>query len=112
MLSVIVVTARSGGIDALIAGLSEQSFGAFELLLIDELYPRTGGYVVPIVGRRTYHDAPVPRWPRWGNYMRSLNEALKHARGDRLVFWSDYTCPHPETLATHAAFHEQHPDDV
>lgn len=109
MLSVIVATNRCSGMDALFAGLREQTLpvSEWELLFVDEL-SRVVRPPVGFVWSMIYPDAG----PRWGNYMHSLNEALRCASGDRLVFWSDYTCPHPETLATHAKFHEEHPDDV
>ncbi len=114
MLSVIVVTNRVGGLDALFAGLREQSFRDFRVWVVDELVERQR-FAWP-------SQEPVfvrcrPGLPRWGRYMASLNAALYEERrlgtpADRFVFWSDYTCPHPETLATHARFHEEHPDDI
>lgn len=110
LLSVVVPTNRLG-LDALFAGLRGQSFKDFELILVDEL----GNY------RENMHrdDAfavrglkPDTEHVRWGNYMMAMNAALRASRAERLVFWSDYTFPHPDTLATHAAFHREHPEDV
>jgi hypothetical protein len=111
VLTVCVVTNRIGGLDALFAGLREQTYRQFELVVIDELTERKG---MQVAGHRPFHfhTRTFAGFPRWGNYMQALNAALAASIGDRLLFWSDYTCPHPETLATHARFHEEHPDDV
>ena len=114
LLTVVVVTNRVGGMDVLFAGLREQSFQDFEVIVVDELLAYTG------VVARDYDlhvgklVTPIPpgAGPRWGNYMRSLNMALRNASGSRLVFWSDYTCPHPGSLAVHARFHAAHCNDV
>jgi hypothetical protein len=114
VLSVICVTNRIGGLDVLVAGLRGQTFRDFELILVDELNIPRATEIGRRMGEFTFDmDTFGPGVElRWGNYMTSLNAALEIARGDRLLFWSDYTCPHPETLATHARFHEQHPDSV
>jgi hypothetical protein len=108
VITVVVVSSRAGGYDVLRSGLREQTCGDFEVIVVDEIKYHRQVEVsrVADVAPSLYVDAP------WGNYMHSLNVALRAARGDRLVFWSDYTCPHPETLATHARFHETNPDDV
>lgn len=111
MLTVIVVTNRVGGLDALFAGLKRQTYRQFELIVIDEVTERRG---MKVGGYRPFHfhTKVFEGSPRWGHYMRALNVAVETSIGDRLVFWSDYTCPHPETLATHAKFHEEHPDQI
>lgn len=107
-----VVTNRVG-VDALFAGLRGQTFTDFELLLVDELAP----FRCETIGR----DSGQPSWlrylsmdpsVRWGRYMAALNAAFMNARGERLVFLSDYSVLHPDGLATHARFHEEHPDEV
>jgi hypothetical protein len=111
MLSIVVVTNRPGGMDALFAGLLAQTHRNFELVIVDELTERHADKAWPTVAF-PYHCRSPLEGPRWGNYMRSLNVGLASSTGDRLVFWSDYTCPHPETLATHTRFQEEHPDEV
>ncbi len=111
MLSVIVVTNRPGGLDALHAGLNVQTYTDFELILVDEIYMHR---VLEVTRRIHYvkRHRPVQSDERWGNYMRALNTGVACSKGDRLVFWSDYTCAHPGTLAWHAKFHQEHPEDV
>lgn len=109
-LSVIVPTNRVGGMDALLYGLRNQTYDNFELIFVDELFREREH--IPACGFPVKH-APLSVFSeRWGNYMQALNTGLQWSSGKRLVFWSDYTCPHPETLATHARFHETNPDDV
>lgn len=116
MLSVVVVSNRVGGLDALFSGLEAQTYRNFELVVIDELHERAGIALRGFRGRRIALSsfqvhAPL-RAARWGNYCASLNAGLASSQGERVVFWSDYTCPHPETLATHARFHAEHPNDI
>lgn len=112
MISVVVVTNRVGGMDVLRAGLRLQSFTDFELVIVDELYAERSAQLKGYFNFPFVHVRPFETKARWGNYMRSLNTALRVASGERLVFWSDYTCAAPETLAAHASFHDKHPDDV
>ena len=111
MLSVVVPTNRLG-LDTLFAGLRGQTFTDFELLLVDELFSFRGGQYHGELEQDLYHIGFDPRGPRWGRYMASLNKGLERARGDRLLFLSDYTVCHPETIATHAKFHSEFPNDV
>jgi hypothetical protein len=117
VISIIIPTNRPGGLDVLFAGLREQTVRDFEVVIVDEVRERNREQVP----RPELDLGPgVGVWivqpntgERWGNYMGSLNAALRVARGDRLLFWSDYTCPHPSTIATHARFHAEHgPLDV
>ena len=113
LLSVIVVSNRVGGLDTIFAGLRDQTFRDFEAILVDELFLCRSGHLLQLAASLNQcRSLPVVTGQRWGNYMASLNAALRASRGDRLVFWSDYTCPHPETLATHARFHAENPDAI
>ena len=106
MLSVIVVSNRIGGIDVLTSTLRESSNQDFELVICDELFPKYRAEN-PQVGKGSWRLG-CPGAPRWGRYMQALNRAVSYARGDVLLFVSDYTSFAPETLATHAAFHATH----
>ena len=111
MISIIVPMNRPGGIDVLRSTLREQSHQDFELILVDEL--RRERHSIPSVGNGgTWHIGPG-RSRRWGNYMHSLARGCDYAKGDVLLFLSDYTALHPDTLAKHAEFHATHgPLDV
>jgi hypothetical protein len=111
MISIILVTNRVGGLDVLFSSLRAQSNQDFELVLVDELRPYRR-HATEQVGKGTWHITPGTT-QRWGQYMRALNRGLDYSRGDVLLFISDYTALHPDTLATHAKFHETHgPRDV
>jgi len=103
VISIVIPCNRVGGIDVLASTLREQSLQDFELILVDELRPYRRG-TVPQIGRGSWHIGPNARL-RWSNYMRQLNIGLELARGELVLFLSDYTALSPETLATHAAFH-------
>ena len=105
MISVICVTNRPGGIDVLTSTLRESSDQDFDLIICDELFP-TYRAENPQVGKGSWRMAPGGE--RWCNYMRSLNRAVSYARGDVLLFLSDYSALPKEALATHAKFHAEH----
>ena len=111
MISIILPTNRPGGLDVLCSTLAEQTYQDFELVIVDELRPFRR-QTVPHRGKGSWHIGPGCHH-RWGNYMASLRRGAELSRGDALLFLSDYTALHPETLATHANFHATHgPKDV
>ncbi len=108
MISICLATNRPGGLDVLVSCLRGQSCHDFELVIVDELRPERRG-VVPQVGKGSWHIAPGGG-ERNGRYMHALNRAVQYSRGDVLLFWSDYTAPHPETIAQHVKFHSEFPE--
>jgi len=112
VISVICPSNRVGGVDVLFSCLREQTDQNFEVIVADDLF-FTYRLGLPQVGKGgVWHMSPGVG-PRWGRYMSALNRAVSFARGDVLLFLSDYTAAHPETIATHAAFHASHgPKDV
>ena len=112
MISIVLPTFRPGGLDILFSTLRESTYQDFELVIVDELRPYRRHKAEQTGKGGTWHIAPGTT-ARWGNYCRSLNRGLDYSRGDVLLFVSDFTAFHPETLATHAKFHASHgPKDV
>lgn len=109
MLSVIVPTNRSSGVDLLIAGLGGQTFRDFEFILVDEIERRT--FEARDYGFAFKHIKLTPT-PRWGRYMEAMNAGLRAATGERVIFWSDFSCPAPDALAAHAELHDRDPEAV
>jgi len=112
-ISIICVTGRIGGVDALIRTLDNgRPQPPFQLVIVDELYDRRNQALLAARGHSGTSHVKVDSAHRWGNYMHSLNLGLEHAVGGRLLFISDYTAFGPESLWEHARFHEEHPDEV
>lgn len=115
MISILVPSFRVGGLDVLFATLREQTDQDFELVIVDELRPFRRHAAEQVGSGGTWHVSPgkPPGSPRWGWYMASLNRGLDYARGDILLFASDYTAFSPTCVADHKKFHETHgPKDV
>lgn len=114
MISIIVPTNRVGGLDLLYESLNAQTEQNFELILVDAIYPWRPGYQGPPHGGNRYpfdgnvqHLDPGTTDLR-SNYMRSLNLAVQHARGDTLLYACDYSWFHPRCLETHAEMQKKH----
>ena len=115
MISIVTPTFRPGGLDVLFSSLRQQTDQDFELVIIDELRPfrRHAADQVGLGG--TWHISPgkPPGSPRWGHYMAALSRGLDYAKGDVILFASDYTAFATDCIARHAAFHASHgPKDV
>lgn len=108
-ISVVVITARPGGIDVLLTGLSRQEFSDFEVVLVDALYDRRAELVAD-----AFHDARIPLIhtpPRervfpYDACPQARNTAIAKANGELLVWFVDYTFALPKCLAEHWAVYE------
>lgn len=108
-ISVVVPTMRIGGLDVLAVGLEGQTFRDFELVVSDGVkkhrprvftdHPTT--FPVTHVEPR---DNPFPL----NAFCRYANTGLAHARGEVIVFVTDYTWLPPTCLETHAVFHKKY----
>ncbi len=107
-LTVILPTWRLGGLDVTLGALAKQE-GApkFEVILVDALYRWRAG--VDEIRRRLaalpfeviHTDVDDSIFPV-SSHSRFRNTAIRRARGQRLVFLSDYACPPSNFLASHA----------
>lgn len=120
MLSVVVPTNRIGGMDLLFDSLERQTHRDFELILVDAVAPfrKLGSPKYP-VAPGFHPNARIPlQWldpcsyKMECSYMRSMNLALQHARGETVVFMPDYSWLHPDCLATHAEAQKRTPGPV
>lgn len=92
--SVIVVTARPGGIDVLLAGLSHQTFTDFEIVLVDALYDWRHDVVADM-----FHQAKIPLVhtpPRQRIFPhdacpQARNAGIAKSSGELLLWLVDYT---------------------
>ncbi len=107
MISVIVPSNRTGGLDVLCDSLDAQSYRNFELILVDALYDYRRDIVAQHAAQYGFPIVHIPprdnRFPEQ-QYCRTMNTGIAHAHGDTLVFLCDYSFCHPDCLATHASF--------
>jgi FkbM family methyltransferase len=110
-ISVLVGTMHVGGLDVLFDGLCNQTFGDFELVLVDGLHERRQKLVAERaqeLGVRLQHLPPRRAcWPTLST-AHYFNTALVAARGELVLLLADGTwCP-SDLLARHVAHHDEH----
>jgi len=99
-ISVIYCTARQGGLDILKESMEQQTFKEFEVLVLDELH-RTSGFI----------DITPPKKKdgMFWNLSASLNEGVRHAKGELIVLLQDYIKVPPDGLQKFWNRHLQEP---
>lgn len=106
LLSVLSCAFRPGGIDVLLAGMRDQIYKNFEVILVDRLYERRHERVEAMArdyGVKLIHVPEHRRNGKWINFASSWNTAIALARGDGLLFLADYMYAPPGWLEHHAA---------
>lgn len=110
-ISVILVTARPGGIDILLTGLSGQEFDhhEFETVVVDALYPYRRERVADEFATRRLvvrHVPPRERiWPV-DACPQARNTGLAKASGELVVWLTDYSYLPPLALVEHWGVYE------
>ena len=102
--SVLTSTFRPGGIDILLAGMRDQMFRDFELVLVDRRYEYRHQLVVDLAKRYDINLIHVPEHRRngkWQNIASAWNTALAVARGDIVIFLQDYQYTPPDWIDAH-----------
>lgn len=103
-ISVVVITARPGGIDVLLAGFKQQVFRDFEVVLVDALYEHRRDLVgdlfhtakIPVV-----HTPPRKRIFPFDACPQARNAAIAKVNGELIVWLVDYTYLPPRCLDEH-----------
>lgn len=106
--SVCVPTNRVGGIDIQLAGLAQQTYRDFEVIISDSLYRHRPGIAEEHgkrLGLTVKHVEPRSNRFPLNQFSAVANEALAHASGELVLFCVDYTFLPPNVLQTHADFH-------
>lgn len=93
--SVVMPTARYGGLDILEHSMRHQTFRDFEVLIVDELHRRD---IIESLGW-IYVEPPPKKPGMWWNLDASLNAAIRRARGDVIVQMNDYVWAPPTGIA-------------
>lgn len=88
--SLLVVTARYGGMDILQANLRRQVQRPHEVILVDALYEERREAVATYLKGSGIVHVPDPPKTRYCNIEAALNVGLAHCRGDLIVFLQDY----------------------
>lgn len=102
MISIIVPTCRIGGLDVLFSGLSEQTEKGFELVLADSVFEWRGKIEPPPFD---FQHIRVDVGFDKNEYCRMVNTAIETAKGDIILFLTDYTWLPERYLESHAEWH-------
>ena len=92
-ISLSIVTARPGGLDVLLAGLSQQVFADFEVIIVDALYDRRRELVADKFSDariRVVHTPPKDRLFPIDSVPAARNTAIAKASGELIVWGVDY----------------------
>lgn len=113
--SVCCVTTRPGGIDVLLAGLKNQEFDDFEVVLVDAHFHRRRDVVADYFAKAQIALRHVP--PRLQNFPldsvpQYRNTAIAKASGELLVWLVDYSFLPPGGLRAHWDVYEKHDKEV
>src|SRR6266853_3506423 len=102
--SVLVSTFRPGGIDMLMAGMRDQTYKDFELVLIDRRYALRHDRVQQLAARcgvKLIHVTEHRRNGKWVSFCSAWNTGMALARGDVLIFLQDYAYTPPGWIEAH-----------
>jgi glycosyltransferase involved in cell wall biosynthesis len=106
-ISLIIPTMRVGGLDILTHGLKGQNFRDFELVLVDGIHDlRIGIFDDKSLDFPITHIAPRENPFPLNSFCQYSNTGLVHARGDLVLFATDYTWFPPDCIEKHIIFHE------
>ena len=109
--SVLLCTYRWGGLDVSLAGLSDQTFRNFEVILCDPHYDARKDAVeeynkkfnVPLVHVRPFRDnMPLD------SGSKHRNSAICYAEGEICIFLCDYAFVRPDWIQRHWNIHEKY----
>lgn len=92
--SVVIPTARYGGIDIIVESMKHQTFRDFEVLIADELHRKE---VIEAQGF-IYVEPPQKKEGMWWNLDASLNKVICQAAGTIIVQLNDYVYVPPDGI--------------
>jgi glycosyltransferase involved in cell wall biosynthesis len=105
-ISIIIPTTRIGGLDITFAGLKQQIFQDFELILVDTLYEKRKELVKEKSNEYGLQVKHILQQEGATRYCSAMNSGLVIADGNILYCIGDYTWLEPHCLAKHAEFHK------
>lgn len=110
--SVLISTFRPGGIDVSLAGMRDQTFRDFEVVLVDRRYELRHGRVRALAREYGIDLVHVPehrRNDKWMSLAAGWNTAMAVARGEYIIFLQDYCYAPPGWIEAHLEGHRAHP---
>jgi len=113
-ISVLVSTFRPGGLDITFAGMRDQTFRDFELILVDRRYERRHQEVINLAAEygladKIIHAPEHRRNGKWLSLTAGWNTAIALARNEILLFFQDWCYAPPNWLASHMEYHSKYP---
>ena len=111
--SVLVSTFRPGGLDITFAGLRDQSFTDYELILIDRRYEKRHYEVAKLAEAYRVPTIHIPEHRRNGKWMSlaaGWNTGMAVARGEYVLFFQDYCYMPPGFIEKHLEGHAAYPN--
>lgn len=110
--SVVLPVFRPGGLDITFAGLRDQSFKDFELILIDRRYEKRHKEVMAIAreyGVQTIHVPEHRRNGKWAVLSAAWNTGFMLAQGEVIIMVPDYAYVPPGWIEGHLKHHDGSP---
>lgn len=105
--SVLCTSFRPGGIDILLAGMGDQTFKDFEVILVDRRYERRHEGVLEMAAERNVDLIHVPEHRRngkWAGIGSAWNTAMAVADGEVFIFLPDWTYAPPGWIEAHLSW--------
>ncbi|MDZ4262015.1 MAG: glycosyltransferase family A protein [Pseudomonadota bacterium] len=104
-ISVVTCAFRPGGIDILLAGMRDQVFKDFEIILVDRRYEHRKDQVAAMAKDYNLNLIHIPEHRRngkWIGFASAWNTAIAAARGLALIFLADWMYAPPGWIEHHA----------
>lgn len=109
LISVLVMMSRPGGVDITLAGMRDQTFKDFELIIVDSRYERRHKLIEDMAkeyGIERVICAPEHRRNgEWIVAATGFNTAIALARGQLVIILHDFAYAHPGWIEGHLAAH-------
>lgn len=108
--TVMVSTFRPGGLDITLAGMRDQTFQDFEVVIVDHRYEKRHGDVLALAATygildKVIHVPEHRRNGKWNTICSAWNTALAVARGKYVIFLQDYAYAGPGWIEEHLSCH-------
>lgn len=109
--SVLTTAFRPGGLDFTLAGMRDQTFRDFELIVVDRRYEKRQERVYELYkgyGEGGFPCIYVPEHRRngkWTTFCSAWNTAIALARGEHVIFLQDWCYAPPGWIEAHLATH-------